>query len=178
MQTLNEYLDIGKETLIMVVDDDEMTVKAVTKLLCDDHAVVTASSGTECLVLLRERRPDLILLDIQMPEMDGFEVFKKLCADGYGDIPVIFLTAENDAKIHAECLAAGAVDYIEKPAHPLILRQRVNSAILFDAVLRYLTKEIESKHAELEVRDSKVKKLSARVAALSSAQIELLRSRK
>lgn len=178
IQTLNEYLEIGKETLIMVVDDDDMTIKAVTRLLSDDHTVVSASSGAECLELMRKRRPDLIMLDIQMPEMDGFAVFEKLRAEGYGDIPVIFLTAEHDAKIHADCLAAGAVDYIEKPAHPLILCQRVNTAILFDAVLRYLTREIESKQAEIDVRDSKVKRLSARVAELSSAQMELLRSQR
>lgn len=109
-----------------------------------------------------------------MPEMGGFAVFEKLREDGYGDIPVIFLTVVHDVKMQADCLAAGAVDYIEKPAHPLILRHRVNSAILFDAVLRDLTNKLKSKQAEIAIRDSKVKHLSARVADLSSAHMALL----
>lgn len=175
---LNDFLKIDKESVVMIVDDDELTCEAIEDLLGDAYTVVSVRSGDECLASVHERCPDLILLDIQMPVMDGYEVFDRLKANAPLDIPVIFLTAEHDAKIHAECLASGAVDYIEKPAHPLILRQRVEKALIFDAALKYLMNELETKQAEIAHRDRKVKDLSNRVAHLTETQMTLLRSQR
>lgn len=171
-------LDIDKSTVVMVVDDDDMTRDQVAMLLGDSYTITGASSGQECLDRLERERPSLVLLDIQMPEMGGFEVMERIKQGTAADIPIIFLTGEHDAKVHAEGLAAGAVDYIEKPAHPLILRSRVEKALELDAARRLLLREIEEKDAEIELRGERVRDLAAKVASLRERQFGMDRARK
>ena len=88
---------MGKETLILVVDDAEINLKIAEKIISREYSVECVSSGEDCLAYLMDHNPDLILLDLHMPELDGFEVMEKLNASAnWKDIPVIFLTADSD----------------------------------------------------------------------------------
>ncbi len=111
---------------VLIVDDvlDNVTVLADT--LANSCLVQFASSGQECLALVRQSAPDLILLDVMMPDMSGYEVFSLLRTDeALSTIPVIFVTAKNDVQSEAEAIHAGAVDFIHKPIDPEVVRARV-----------------------------------------------------
>jgi DNA-binding response OmpR family regulator len=112
-----------------VIDDDPSICKLVTTLLEEDGILVTtANTGSAGLALARERRFDLVLLDIGLPDGDGFSLCRQLCADtATEDVPVIFLTARETAGDEARGLGEGAIDFISKPVQPDILRVRVRN---------------------------------------------------
>lgn len=113
---------------ILIVDDSPENLSVLNELLQDRYRVRAATSGEKALrVVGTKPKPDLILLDVMMPGMDGYEVFKRLRADAAtGDIPVIFVTAMDSAEAEIRGLDVGAVDYIAKPIVPPILMARVN----------------------------------------------------
>ncbi|ABK44893.1 response regulator receiver sensor hybrid histidine kinase [Magnetococcus marinus MC-1] len=112
---------------ILVVDDERATIDHLVAILNGDHALCVAKNGERALALVQsEPRPDLILLDIVMPEMDGYEVCRRLKADPQTcDIPVIFLTVKSSVEDEAYGLELGAVDYIAKPISPPIVKARI-----------------------------------------------------
>ena len=112
---------------ILVVDDEPFYLEMLTELLSADYALLAAKSGEQALRRARGRiRPNLILLDICMPEMDGFEVCRKLKNNTITrQIPVIFLTARNDVQDEIKGLELGAVDYVGKPINSQLLKRRV-----------------------------------------------------
>lgn len=110
---------------VLVVDDDLMLLKMAEELLKGEYEVVLAKSGQEALILVASGcRPDLILLDIDMPKMDGYETLRKL-RELDGNIPVIFLTGLTDPEYELKGLTSGAVDYITKPFVKEILLARL-----------------------------------------------------
>ncbi|MFZ2308662.1 MAG: response regulator [Rhodoferax sp.] len=115
--------------VLMVVDDVADNLDVLVELLGDDYHVRAANSGERALKLLATgRMPDLILLDVMMPEMDGFEVCRRIKANpATADIPVIFLTAMSDATDVTRGFEIGAVDFVSKPADPPILRARIGT---------------------------------------------------
>jgi sigma-B regulation protein RsbU (phosphoserine phosphatase) len=113
---------------ILAVDDEPINTKILAGLLGDTYRVIIAGSGEQALSLARAERPDLILLDLIMPGMDGNQVFEALKNDPLlEDTPVIFITAQDDPKYESLGLAQGAADYISKPIKPGIVRARVNT---------------------------------------------------
>lgn len=120
-------LPAGRPT-ILVVDDTPDNIQLVSDLLKDDYTVKVATSGAKALQICRPHPPDLVLLDIMMPEMDGFEVMRRLRDDpATAGVPVIFLTALADSRHEEQGFALGAVDYITKPISPATLLARVRS---------------------------------------------------
>ena len=119
---------------IMIVDDDQdliYSVKTGFELDCPNkYEIIIAENGKKCFELLEKNmKPDLILLDIMMPDMDGWEVFDKLKANPkYKNIPVIFLTARSD-ELAADAGAMIADDYIEKPVDISELRDRIEKVL-------------------------------------------------
>jgi len=113
---------------ILIVDDVNANLHTLMHILRDDYAILAASSGENALALAqRAPQPDLILLDIKMPGMDGYSVLAHLKADPKtADIPVIFVTALADAEDEARGLAMGVADYISKPVNPDLLHLRVS----------------------------------------------------
>ena len=109
---------------ILVVDDDSMNLARTKKILGKDYAVFCASSGTEALNTLRREEVDLVLLDIEMPKMNGFETFERM-KDFGADIPVIFLTASGAKDDVVSAIKLGAVNYLVKPFEPQELLRRV-----------------------------------------------------
>ncbi len=117
-----------KNATILVVDDVPSNIQVLAEILRPEFSVIFALSGEEALHLAAAAMPDVILLDVMMPDMDGFEVCRRLQDDLLlRDIPVIFVTAMNEAVAGARGLEAGAIAYITKPAHPAIVRQRIRN---------------------------------------------------
>lgn len=111
---------------VMVVDDTEANVDILVEALSEDYEVSVAMDGESALQDIAENPPDLILLDIMMPGIDGYEVCKRLKANGATrSIPVIFLTAMTEEQDEAKGLELGAVDFVTKPFNPALVKSRV-----------------------------------------------------
>lgn len=115
---------------ILMVDDVSTNLICASEVLKNSYEIITAKSGKQALIVLNETIPDLILLDINMPDMDGYEVFQhikempKVC-----DVPVIFLTAELDRQNEIKGFEMGAMDFIKKPFEPEIMKSRIEKIL-------------------------------------------------
>ena len=115
---------------VLIVDDSAVNVMILERILVADYHIFTANNGADALTIAAENELDLILLDVMMPDMNGFETCRKLKADEQlKDIPVIFITALDDMKDEMEGLRLGAIDYIIKPVKPGIVHVRVKNHI-------------------------------------------------
>ena len=115
---------------ILLIDDEDLEITFLADTLEEDCEIISASDGVTALESAARNMPDLILLDVMMPGIDGFEVCLRLKADNRTkEIPVIFITGLRDAAFETRGLKMGAVDYISKPFHPAPLRARVNTHI-------------------------------------------------
>jgi len=139
---------ISSSANILIVDDVEDNIEILGDLLTfDGYNVQTARSGESALKRVQESRPDLILMDILMPGMDGFEVCERLKADSStNDIPVVFVSSMTDLESKVKGFKIGGVDYINKPFQHAEVLVRVNTHI---TMLR-LRKDLEMRNAELE----------------------------
>jgi len=134
---------------VLVVDDVEANVLILEEILKDDYNVITASNGKEALKKLEtvDPLPKILLLDVNMPQMDGREMFEIIKADkNLQRIPVIFITIENDSE--TELLEAGAVDFINKPFQPQIVKLRVRNQIQLKNYSDNLEEMVADKTAE------------------------------
>jgi len=116
---------------VLVVDDDPQTLQLMSHIVrAQGYEVTTAISGAEALRQVSIARPDVMLLDVMMPEMDGIEVCRRLRANkSYADLPIVLLTAMAEPGDHADGLLAGADDYIAKPVDPASLVARIKSVL-------------------------------------------------
>jgi len=116
---------------VLVVDDDPLNRRLLEhSLVADGHAVLTADNGIEALEQLRLHRPDIVLLDVLMPELDGFGVLEQVKADAeLRDVPVIMISALEDVDSVIRCIELGAEDYLPKPFDPVLLRARMNAGL-------------------------------------------------
>ena len=127
-------------TRIMVVDDIRTNIDILFEILADDYKVSVALDGKSALEDIKRTPPDLILLDIMMPDMNGYEVCKRLKADSKTqNIPVIFVTARSEESYETKGLELGAVDYITKPFSPPIVLARVKTHL----TLKRMQKKVE-----------------------------------
>lgn len=130
---------------ILMVDDVATNLICAVEVLRTSYEVSTAKSGRQALLMLDEMNPDLIMLDVNMPVMDGYEVFEKLQANPeWADIPVVFLTAETDMNKELKGLSMGAMDYIRKPFDPEVMKTRIDKIL-----------SITDKRKELEIQANK-----------------------
>ncbi|QHI71328.1 HD domain-containing phosphohydrolase [Aminipila terrae] len=145
------------QQMILIVDDNRSNIKIAQTILEKDYRVGAALSGRKALQFLSLAVPDLILLDINMPQMSGFEVMEALQQnEKWKNIPIIFLTANAEPQIEAKCFKMGAVDFISKPFVPEVIRNRINRTLelqayrknLEDAV-RHQSKQILQQAEEL-----------------------------
>ena len=119
-----------KRQSVLVVDDSAVNIHLLSRILEDTYDVSFATSGFEALELAASQLPDIILLDVIMPDMDGYEVCRRLKADPLlREIPVIFVTALIRQEDEINGLQVGAVDYIIKPFHPEIVKLRVQNQL-------------------------------------------------
>jgi diguanylate cyclase (GGDEF)-like protein len=113
---------------ILLVDDDLMVVRVLNSILTDFSPVRFASCGRKALRLARESTPDLVLLDVDMPEISGFEICKSFKSDpALAEVPIIFITSHESAQLEAKGLELGAVDFLGKPPHASLVLARVRT---------------------------------------------------
>lgn len=135
---------------ILVVDDVETNVDILVAILSDDYDISVALDGPSALEYVAEETPDLILLDIMMPGIDGYEVCRQLKANiSTRNIPVIFVTAMGEVEDEAKGFELGAVDYITKPVSPPIVRARVRTHLALYDQNRELERKVRQRTAEL-----------------------------
>ena len=143
----------GGAPWVVVVDDDPANLKMAGHILSKNGIHVTAlRSGKALMDFLRENRPDLILLDVAMPEMDGFEALKRVKAmeESISSIPVIFLTSEDSGESEALALSLGAIDFIRKPFTPNALILRVKQVVELMRLQQHLSVEVARKTRDNE----------------------------
>jgi putative two-component system response regulator len=132
---------------ILIVDDNLVSLRQISALLSKDYDVSLAKSGELALQICAQEKPDLILLDVEMTGMDGFETIARLKEDErLKQIPVIFLTGNRDAETEVKCLESGAMDFITKPANAEILHHRIELHLefsLYQLHLEHMVKELE-----------------------------------
>lgn len=117
-----------KKQTILIVDDLPENIELLARVLGDSVEILFALSGEEALRICKEQDPDLLLLDILMPGVDGYQVLARLKEDAQtAKLPVIFITGMDKQGEEARGLEAGAVDYITKPIHPAVVRARIRN---------------------------------------------------
>jgi len=116
---------------ILVVDDNRMNRLTLARSLeLQGHRVSFAENGLQALEILQDQAPDLILLDIEMPEMNGYEVLERLSANPrWRDLPVIMISAVEELDSVVKCIEMGAADYLNKPFNPVLLKARVGASL-------------------------------------------------
>jgi sigma-B regulation protein RsbU (phosphoserine phosphatase) len=138
---------------ILIVDDTPINIGVISGALKDSFATKVATSGEKALVIASAKdKPDLILLDIMMPEMDGYEVCRRLKADpGTRDIPVIFLTSQTEAEDETKGFEVGAVDYIHKPFSAAVVKARVRTHLMLREAHAVIARQLVEINTELEM---------------------------
>jgi len=136
-----------QKNTVLLVDDIPANIKILVGALRDNYRLVVATSGADAIRAAIEKRPDLILLDVLMPGIDGYDVCKRLKSQREtADIPIIFVTAMDEEKDETRGFLLGAVDYIVKPVNPVIVKARVQTHI----ALRMAQRELQHHRDELE----------------------------
>jgi PleD family two-component response regulator len=142
---------------VLVVDDDALNRSMLTRLLeREGHRVATAVNGRQAMDVLASEPVDVVLLDILMPEMDGYEVLSAMKADEWlRHVPVVMITALDDLSSAVRCIELGADDYLAKPFDPILLGARVRAGLnkkrLHDLELEHLA-EMARLNQRLEAR--------------------------
>ncbi len=142
---------------ILIVDDTPENLHLLYRTLREEYYLFGATSGREALAIAASHRPDLILLDIIMPEMDGYEVCRRLkSSEELRDIPVLFLTALSEDSDELRGLEIGAVDYITKPFKTAVVKRRIETHL----ALKRKTDQLARSNAELREALENVRALS------------------
>jgi putative two-component system response regulator len=128
---------------IFVIDDSDTNLSMAETVLEDKYSVMTMPSAAKMFSFLEKITPDLILLDIEMPEINGFTALEGLkSSTKWSEIPVIFLTGRNDAEIEARGLEMGAVDFVTKPFSAPVLLNRIKIHLDIDGIIREKTYQL------------------------------------
>lgn len=157
---------------ILVVDDDTANLRMASSILSTEKMRVSClKSGADAINFLHKNKPNLILLDIHMPGMDGFETMAAIKADQEtASIPIIFLTADDDSNAETRGLEAGAMDFIKKPFVPEVLLLRVRHTIDLVRLQTDLACEVKKKTQDVIEQHEKLERMSLQIVkALSSA---------
>ncbi len=139
---------------LLLVDDQPINLQTLYQIFSSDHEVFVATSGQVALDFCRATPPDLILLDIVMPGLDGLEVCRQLKADAdttLADIPIIFVTAQSEPEEETRAIEAGGVDFITKPVNPAVVRARVKTHLVLKAHQDHLEQLVETRTAALSI---------------------------
>ncbi len=153
---------------ILIVDDEERNRRLMEAILLPlGYEVILARDGEEALAKVRETPPDVILLDIMMPKMDGFEVVRQLKKKETKTIPVVMVTALREVEDRIKALAAGADDFLTKPVDQTELRARVNSLLKVKAYNDHMRNYQEELEAEVAQRTEQLRQALEEVKAAS-----------
>lgn len=160
--------------VLLLVDDDPANIHVVNSILKEEYEIRVATNGAKALELAKAKtRPDLVLLDVTMPNMDGYEVCAHLKADEITrEIPVIFLTGKTEVVDETRGFEVGAVDYIHKPFSPPIVSARVRTHLLLRSAREQLARQLNEINSELELaREIQMSILPANVPQIEGLQV-------
>ena len=161
---------------VLIVDDTLENIRLLSDCLKSRYEVLAANNGDKALATASRFKPDLILLDIMMPEMNGYEVCKKLKSNSEtSDIPIIFLTALNEDQDEYKGLSLGAVDYISKPFNPYILLSRINTHLNLKKVQQQLHQHNENLEQLVKSKSQELADAHERLKVLDSARQDFLK---
>lgn len=136
---------------VLIVDDITENIDVLEAILQEDYKIKAATRGKIALRIAEKAQPDIILLDIMMPEMDGYEVCERLKKNPLtSHIPIIFVTAMSDEKDEAKGFNVGAIDYVTKPVSPIIVKARLKTHLALSNQQRELDIQVKEKTKELE----------------------------
>jgi putative two-component system response regulator len=142
---------------VFVVDDNDTNLSMAKDALNEQYRVMTMPSALKMFSLLEKITPDLILLDIEMPEMDGFEALIRLKdTSELADIPVIFLTGMTDSSVEARGLQLGVTDFITKPFTASVLLNRIKTHLNIDELIRERTSQLQEKTVQLNILQNSI----------------------
>ena len=148
-----------KKNSILIVDDTSSNIDVLANFLTD-YKILVAKNGSTAIRVAKEQKPDLILLDVMMPEIDGYEVCKLMKSDSeISDIPIIFITAKNQIQDEVKGLELGAVDFIHKPISPSIVLARINTQL---TLIEY-QKDLVNRNVELKNTLNELKETQSRL---------------
>ena len=143
-----------RKNTVLIVDDEQLVIQALTRILGDEYTIYVVKDGQDAIVKAEQLQPEVILLDIVMPGMDGYDVITALkSSEKTCNIPVIFISGLYDVDAEEKGLALGASDYIIKPFSPEVVRLRVRNQIMMINQMRLIIeKELveRSYHAKME----------------------------
>jgi putative two-component system response regulator len=168
---MDSFFVVHHKPVVLVVDDTPENLALMSNLLKDEFQVKVANSGERALRLAQgDHPPELILLDIMMPVMDGYEVCRRLKADPLTEhIPVIFLTAKTETQDETLGLQVGAVDYITKPINPAIVQARIKTHLMLKAASDFQRGKSDILETEVARRTAEIQDLQdAMVLAMAS----------
>ena len=158
----------NEKNRVLIVDDEEINVVILDHILNPEYTVFTTRNGASALELANEHSPDIILLDILMPDMDGFEVLNALKAsEKTRDIPVIFITGLDSVKDEEKGLALGASDFIHKPFSNSIVQSRVRNQMQLVNQIRELVMLQEELETAVKTAEAANQTKSAFLARMS-----------
>lgn len=159
---------------ILVIDDDAANLRMASRILSgEDMRISCLKSGADAMKFLQENRPDLILLDVHMPGMDGFETCAAVRENKEtADIPIIFLTADDESDTETKGLKAGAMDFLKKPFVPEVLLLRVRHTLDLIRLQTDLSHEVEKKTQEVMAQHEKLEKMSVQIVTALSGAID------
>lgn len=162
-------MDSNAMQTLLIVDDDPANISLLNEFLKTDYSVIVAKDGVKAVAMAgKTPRPDLILLDIVMPEMDGHEVLRALKShDDTKNIPIIFVTSKGDDADITQGLEMGAVDYISKPFNPVVVKARVRAQLELKRNRDFLEWMLKEKTRELEQMEHEYSYLFLRKQTLS-----------
>ena len=167
-------LNAEDKKILLVVDDAPANIQVAQSILKDEYKIRVATSGAKALELVKvEPVPDLVLLDVMMPEMDGYEVCIRLKAEeSTRNIPVIFLTGKTESADETKGLEVGAVDYIRKPFSPAIVKARVRTHLMLRDAREELAQQLFAIQHELELaREIQLSILPRQLPKMESLEI-------
>ena len=159
---------------VLLVDDTPANIQVVNSILKDTYKIRVATNGAKALELANVKpSPDLILLDVVMPEMDGYDVCTRLKSDANTrDIPVIFLTGQTEIEDETRGFEVGAVDYIHKPFSPAVVKARVQTHLVLRGIREQLARQLLAIQNELETaRQIQLSILPAKVPKIEGLDI-------
>ena len=144
---------VSEKKVVLLVDDEPANIQIVNSILKDEYKIRVATNGAKALELVAATPPpDLILLDVMMPDMDGYEVCTRLkTVPATRDIPVVFLTAQTETSDETRGFEVGAVDYIHKPFSPAVVQARVHTHLTLRGVRQQLAQQLDTIKQELEI---------------------------
>jgi len=157
-----------KRDLIFLVDDQMVILTFGRKILSEGYRVMTFDNAAAMETALTRATPDLILLDIEMPDKNGFDILKDLRENERTcDIPVIFLTAQSNSGNELEGLRLGAADFVTKPFSPAILMQRINTQLMLRSQSKKFAEENNELLAKIAEKDARIAELEAQLTAIN-----------